>query len=109
VVSSTARPRFTPGKDPVPIVQEAGWAAGPAWTGGKSRPHRDSISDRPARSSVAISTKLPGPQKGKIINTSQGYIHKYEKEIRPVAAVLIHVDRRTGGRDEYNRCFSLLC
>ena len=27
----------------------------------KSRPHRDSISDRPARSSVVIPTELPGP------------------------------------------------
>ena len=25
--------RFTPRKDPVPIVQEAGWAIGPVWTG----------------------------------------------------------------------------
>jgi len=50
VFSSTPRPHFTPGKDPVPIVQEAGWAPGPVWTGGKSRPHRDSIPDRPARS-----------------------------------------------------------
>ena len=40
----------TPGKDPVPIVQEAGWAPGPVWTFEKSRPHRDSIPDRPARS-----------------------------------------------------------
>jgi hypothetical protein len=24
---------FTPGKDPVPIVQEAGWAPGPVWIG----------------------------------------------------------------------------
>ena len=50
MVSSTPRPHFTPGKDPVPILQEAGWAPGPVWTGGKSRPHQDSISDRPARS-----------------------------------------------------------
>jgi len=50
VVSSTPRPHFTPGKDPVPIVQEAGWAPGPVWTGGKPRPHRDSIPDRPAHS-----------------------------------------------------------
>ena len=50
VVSSTPRPHFNPGKDPVPILQEAGWAPGPVWTGGKSRPHRDSIPDRPARS-----------------------------------------------------------
>jgi hypothetical protein len=46
VVSSTLRPHFTPGKDPVPILQEAGWTPGPVWTGGKSRPHRDSIPDR---------------------------------------------------------------
>jgi len=38
VVSSTPRPHFTPGKDPVPILQEAGWAPGPVWTGRKSRP-----------------------------------------------------------------------
>ena len=29
--------------------------------GGKSRPHRDSIPDLPARSSVAILTELPRP------------------------------------------------
>ena len=33
VVSSTSRPSFTPGKGPVPIVQEAGWAPGPVWPG----------------------------------------------------------------------------
>ena len=31
---SASRPgRSLPGKDPVPIVQEAGWAPGPVWTG----------------------------------------------------------------------------
>ena len=50
MVSSTPRPHFTPGKDPVPILQEAGWAPEPVWKEGKSRPHRDSIPDRPARS-----------------------------------------------------------
>jgi len=49
VVSCTPRPHFTPGKDPVPILQEAGGAPGPVWTGGKSPPHWDSIPDRPAR------------------------------------------------------------
>jgi len=35
---------FTPGKDPVPIVQEAGWAPGPVWIGvGNLTPHWDSI------------------------------------------------------------------
>ena len=41
VVSSTPRPHFTPGKDSVPIVQEAGWAPELVSRGGKSRPHRD--------------------------------------------------------------------
>jgi len=47
---SAARPGRTlsPGIDLVPIVQEAGWAPGPVWTGGKSRLHRDLIPDRPA-------------------------------------------------------------
>ena len=49
----------TPGKDPVPIIQEAGWAPGPVWTGGKSRPHRDSIPDRPARSQSLYRLRYP--------------------------------------------------
>jgi len=27
---------FTPGKDPLPIVQEAGCASGPVWTGAEN-------------------------------------------------------------------------
>jgi len=50
VVSSMPRPHFTPGKDALPISQEAGWAPESVWTGGKSRPNRDSIRDRPAGS-----------------------------------------------------------
>jgi len=43
------RPLFNPGKDRVPIIQEAGWAPRPVWTGGENlAPHRDSI---PGRSS----------------------------------------------------------
>ena len=59
VVSSTLRPHFTPGKDPVPIVQEAGWAPGSVLTGWKSRPHRDSIPDRPARSELLYRLSYP--------------------------------------------------
>jgi hypothetical protein len=43
-VSVTPRPLFTPGKDPVPIVQEAAWAPGQVWTGAENlTPRRDSI------------------------------------------------------------------
>ena len=64
VVSSTPRPHFTPGKDPVPILQEAGWAPGPVWTGGKSRPRRNSIPDRPARSLCSKDTYWDSPYSG---------------------------------------------
>jgi len=58
---SAARPgrTLTPGKDSVPIVQEAGWAPGPVRTGGKSHPHRDSIRDRPARSQSLYRLSYP--------------------------------------------------
>jgi len=54
VVSSTPRPRFTPEKDPVPILQEAGWAPGPVWTGGKSRPYRDFILYSSAANQISL-------------------------------------------------------
>ena len=50
VVSSTTRSHFTPGKDPLPILQEAGWVPGLVWASGKSRPHRYSMPDRSTRS-----------------------------------------------------------
>jgi len=50
MVSSMPRPHSTPGKDPVPILQEAGWAPGLVWMGRKSCPHWDLIPDSPARS-----------------------------------------------------------
>ena len=61
---SAARPSWSVralGKEPVPILQQAGWVPGQVWTGGKTRPHRDLILDLPARRSVAIPTELPGP------------------------------------------------
>ena len=59
MVSSTPRTHFTPGKDPVPTLQEAGWVPGPVWTGGKSLPHRDSIPYRPARSQSLYRLSYP--------------------------------------------------
>ena len=59
---SAARPGCTlsPGKTRYPFTG-AGWAPGPVWTGEKFRPNRNSIPDRPYRSSVAMPTELPGP------------------------------------------------
>ena len=42
--------RFSPGKDPVPVVQEAGWAPGPVWTGAENlAPTGIRSPDRPTR------------------------------------------------------------
>ena len=59
MVGSMPRPHCTPRKDPVPILQEAGWAPGPFWTGGKSDPHRDLIPDCPARSQSLYRLSYP--------------------------------------------------
>jgi hypothetical protein len=47
---------FTPGKDPVPIAQEAGWTPGPVWTGAENlaptgirSPDRPALSESPYR------------------------------------------------------------
>ena len=68
-VSVTPWPLFTPGKDPVPIVQEAGWDPGPVWTGAENLapPHRDSIPDRPARSHSLYRLRYPvHPDEGSV-------------------------------------------
>jgi len=50
-VSVTLRPLFTPGKDAVPIVQEAGWAPGLVWTDAENlAPTNIRSTDRSARS-----------------------------------------------------------
>ena len=49
--SAPLHSRFTPGKDPVRIVQEAGWAPGPVWTGAENlAPTGIRSPARPARS-----------------------------------------------------------
>ena len=59
-VSFTPRPLFTPGKDPVPIVQEAGWAPGPVWTGAENlAPTGIRSPDRPARSQSLYRLRYP--------------------------------------------------
>jgi hypothetical protein len=53
---------FTPGKDPVRIVQEAGWAPGPVWTGaGNLAPTGIRSPDLPSRSESLYRLGYPGP------------------------------------------------
>ena len=49
-VSVTPRPLFTPAKDPVPIVPEAGWAPRPVWTGAENLAPPPGIDPRTAQS-----------------------------------------------------------
>jgi hypothetical protein len=52
-------PIFTPRKDPVTIVQEAGWAPGPVWTGAENLASTGIRSlDRPARSQSLYVVKV---------------------------------------------------
>jgi len=58
------RPLFTPGNDPVPIVQEVGWAPGPVWTGAENLARTGiRYPDRPARSQslYRLSYRPTGP------------------------------------------------
>jgi hypothetical protein len=78
---STPRPgRFTPGKDPVPIVYEAGWAPGPVWTGVKNlAPTGIRSPDRPARSESLYRLSYPGPRELVLGNLNLNR-HKIRKE-----------------------------
>jgi hypothetical protein len=62
---SASRPgRFTPGKDPVPILQKAGWAPGPVWTGAEIlAPTGIRSPDRPARSKSLYRLSYPAHTK----------------------------------------------
>jgi hypothetical protein len=54
--------RFTPGKDPVRIVQKAGWAPRPVWTAAENlAPTGIRFPDRPARSESLYRLSYPGP------------------------------------------------
>ena len=72
MVSVTPRPLFTPGKDPVPIVQEAGWAPGPVWTGAENLAPPTGIRspDGPARSQSLYRLRYPAHSEGAVLYLS---------------------------------------
>jgi len=59
-VRVTTRPLFTPWKNTISIVQEAGWAPGPVWTGAENlAPTGIRIPDRPARRQSLYRLRYP--------------------------------------------------
>ena len=53
-----------PGKDPVPIVQEAGWASGPVWTGAENLAPPPGFDPRPVQSVASRYTDWAIPSSG---------------------------------------------
>jgi hypothetical protein len=57
VINATPPAVLPPGREPVLIVQESGWAPGPVWTGAEyPAPSGFRSLDRPARIDYAIPT-----------------------------------------------------
>jgi hypothetical protein len=94
-ISVTPRPLSTPGKDPVPIVQEAGWAPGPVWTGAENlAPTGIRSPDRPTRSQSlyrlsypAHYTPFPVPNSFYLTCTAWGKDSNVTFKIIPVVTV----------------------
>ena len=83
---------FTPRKDPVPTVQEAGWAPGPVWTGAENlAPTGIRSPDRPARGESLYRLSYPGRQ-------WWGDLKETEHSVK------LGVDRRTAWS-----CFTPVC
>jgi len=73
-VSVTPRPLFTPGKNPVPLVQEAGCAPGLVWTGEENlTPTGIRFPDRPARSQSLYWLRYPAHSKVKLVRKLYNY------------------------------------
>jgi len=86
-VSVTPRPLFTPGKDPVPIVQEVGWAPGPVWTGAENlAPTRFRSPDRPARSQSKVYMR----QSKNVEANQDGMCKQYVRWNRQYLSILFH-------------------
>jgi hypothetical protein len=62
MVNATPQPLYPRERDPGTIVQEAGWASGPVWTGAENLAHRgNSIPGPSTPLQVATPTALSRP------------------------------------------------
>jgi hypothetical protein len=73
----TPRPLYHRESDPVPIVQEAGWAPGPVWTGAENlAPSGIRSPDRPSRSEYNVNKKTNGMRQSPEFECD--YVNTYE-------------------------------
>ena len=74
-MSVTPRPLFIAGKDPALIVQDAGWAPEPVWTGAENLvPTGIRSLDRPARSQSLYGLLYPAHQEWRRNPVFKGHI-----------------------------------
>ena len=108
-----SRPLITPGKEPVPIVQEAGWAPGPVWTGMENlAPTGIRSPDRPAHSQSLHRQSYPAlpPQLIKC-----HLMHKEQQKttfVPNISSMLLAQlvqGRNTMNKDEYQNSCLLRC
>jgi hypothetical protein len=101
-VNVTPRPLFTPGKDPVTIVREAGWAPGLVWTGAENlAPTGIRSPDRPARSQSLYRPRYPA-------SAASGAIEKKMYTLRTVLPQEAkQKEIQSGGRKTRNVCVSI--
>ena len=70
-VSVTSRPLFTPGKDPLPIAQEVGWAPGLVWSGAENlAPAGARSADRPAHNQSLYRLSYPPVNDNRLVDKS---------------------------------------
>ena len=90
---SAPRPgRFTPGNDPVPIVQKAGWAPGPVWTVAENLALTGIRSpDRPVRSESLYRMSYPGRHRYLLLDLIHCYTWQVARSSKwtPCTALLV--------------------
>jgi hypothetical protein len=82
-------PHFTPGKEPVPIVLEAGWAFDPVWRDAGSLVPSSRSQDRPVRSESLWEDKYTrgyGGKTGKCPISGHGWRMRLKRILNSVGA-----------------------
>jgi hypothetical protein len=83
VVNCTPRPLYPRERDPVPIVQEAGWAPGPVWKGAKNlAPTGIRSPNHPVRIESLYRLRYPGPKVEHIVDEIQSCQNNWLQHVK---------------------------